>query len=313
MAGLVGLARYRLRFLLQEIDLPQGETVIGRSSACHVTIEDPLISRRHARVVVDADRATIEDLGSRNGLTISGRPVVGVTDVSEGARIRIGTQELVLCRTAEEYRGTSVTGFMIHCGGCGFPIAAEHQQCPHCGSQPRTEDATLSGLSKEGWSLDLVVETVARAVSLGRWQDAERVLRTAQSLVEEMMNLGEPIDRLRLDDLAQCAVAVSLERGQAEWGLWALETYASLGEVPPAGLGRELGELPAAERASLVSAAERILDSVVCKRNSHRSVARSDSSSGSVSDVSDDDLEVVRQLASLPEDDESPRGAGMVG
>ena len=49
--------------------------MIGRSAACHVSIEDPLVSRQHARVSIDGDSATIEDLGSRNGLLIGGRPI----------------------------------------------------------------------------------------------------------------------------------------------------------------------------------------------------------------------------------------------
>src|SRR5687767_6926407 len=49
------VARYRLRFLLQEFDLPRGATILGRSSDCHVTIEDPLVSRHHARIVLEGD------------------------------------------------------------------------------------------------------------------------------------------------------------------------------------------------------------------------------------------------------------------
>ena len=52
------VARYRLRFLLQEFDLPRGITVIGRSLDCNLTIEDPLVSRQHARIVVDDDGGT---------------------------------------------------------------------------------------------------------------------------------------------------------------------------------------------------------------------------------------------------------------
>src|SRR5262245_57686826 len=91
------VTRYRLRFLLQEIDLAPGETLIGRSASCHVTIEDPLVSRQHARIRINGDVATIEDLGSRNGLQINGRGTRGISQLSEGDRVRIGTQELVFC------------------------------------------------------------------------------------------------------------------------------------------------------------------------------------------------------------------------
>ncbi|UCH28346.1 MAG: FHA domain-containing protein [Myxococcales bacterium] len=42
--------RYRLRFHLQEVDLTGEEVVIGRGSMCHVTIEDPMLSRRHVLI-----------------------------------------------------------------------------------------------------------------------------------------------------------------------------------------------------------------------------------------------------------------------
>ena len=76
------MARYRLRFLLQEFDLPRGATLIGRSSDCHVTIEDPLVSRQHARIVIDGDDATLQDLGSRNGVKLNGASTVVTTDIA---------------------------------------------------------------------------------------------------------------------------------------------------------------------------------------------------------------------------------------
>ncbi len=37
--------RFRLRFMLQEFELAPGDTLIGRSEECHITLFDPLISR----------------------------------------------------------------------------------------------------------------------------------------------------------------------------------------------------------------------------------------------------------------------------
>lgn len=331
------MARFRLRFLLQEIDLPEGETVLGRSVGCHVTVEDPLVSRRHARIVVSGDRATIEDLGSRNGLVVAGRPALGVVDVSEGARICMGTQELVLCRASEEAihgRTAPITGFLIHCGGCGFPFAAEHEHCPHCGSEPRTEEATLSGSSKQAWSLELIAETLRRAEKLGRWQDVERVLRHASRLIAEMLESDAPVRRARLDELARAAVALSVERSEADWGRWALEAYAALGWVPPPHVGEHLSTLPPEQRATLAPAAEKILktaaQSVPPRKSSARPLGTWDEEAPSghhaVHDLDENAFEegelalegeafdAVRKLAELATNaDETPQGAGMVG
>ena len=46
------MARYRLRFLLQEFDLPRGATILGRSSDCHVTIEDPQPNLKNVTLII---------------------------------------------------------------------------------------------------------------------------------------------------------------------------------------------------------------------------------------------------------------------
>ncbi|HMJ15561.1 MAG TPA: FHA domain-containing protein, partial [Polyangiaceae bacterium] len=213
------LTRYRLRFLLQEIDLAQGETLIGRSAACHVSIEDPLVSRQHARVTIDGDRATIEDLGSRNGLQIGGRQVQGTQELNDGDRVRIGTQELVFCRvSAPAQRGTGPntrqTGFMTHCLDCSLPYPAELLECPSCGSTARVDDDTLSGVgeSQRNWTLQLLVEVLAKAQSLGRWEDVERVLTRARANVDEQLNLSRPLERELVEHLAQAAMGLSASK-----------------------------------------------------------------------------------------------------
>ena len=82
--------RFRLRFLLQEFDLSGPEVVIGRSSECQITIEDPLISRKHARIAIDADEARVSDLGSRNGVRVNGRLVKGEQVLKDGAALSVG-------------------------------------------------------------------------------------------------------------------------------------------------------------------------------------------------------------------------------
>ncbi|HBQ16764.1 MAG TPA: hypothetical protein DEF51_38405, partial [Myxococcales bacterium] len=87
------LPRFRLRFLLQEFDLVGPEVVLGRSPDCHITIEDPLISRRHAKISIREEEAKIADLGSRNGVRVNGRSIDEEHVLSDGDRIRLGTQE----------------------------------------------------------------------------------------------------------------------------------------------------------------------------------------------------------------------------
>ena len=123
------MARYRLRFLLQEFDLSKGTTLIGRSADCHVTIEDPLVSRQHARILIDGDDAMLEDLGSRNGVKLNGVAIKGTHPLKDGDRLRIGTQELVFCRVEQAAQASAkTTGFLRHCVTCRLPPASPNRE-----------------------------------------------------------------------------------------------------------------------------------------------------------------------------------------
>jgi hypothetical protein len=49
-----------------------GNIVIGRDPACHVSEPDPLLSRRHAEVIVNVHGVSVRDLNSRNGILVNG-------------------------------------------------------------------------------------------------------------------------------------------------------------------------------------------------------------------------------------------------
>ena len=80
-------------FLLQP-----GENVLGRSEEATVRIDAPGVSRRHARIVVTEDRATIEDLASKNGTFVGEPRLDRPTPLHDGDRIRLGRQLLVFRR-----------------------------------------------------------------------------------------------------------------------------------------------------------------------------------------------------------------------
>jgi hypothetical protein len=242
------VARYRLRFLLQEFDLPRGATLIGRSSDCHVTIEDPLVSRQHARIVIDGDDATLQDLGSRNGVKVNGIAVRGPARLKDGDRLRVGTQELVFCRVEQAANASAkTTGFLRHCAKCRLPYPQEVLACPNCGATEQLDEETLSGQfgasSQGSWSVQLLIEVLEKALSLSRVADAERILRRATTQVEERIVQREEVDARQLATLADAAARVSLDSGDPTWGCWAAQVYRRVPHVPPCELIERLAEL----------------------------------------------------------------------
>ena len=57
------------------IELAQGENVVGRDPRAEAWIDLPTVSRRHARIVIAGDEAQLEDLGSKNGTCLRGKPI----------------------------------------------------------------------------------------------------------------------------------------------------------------------------------------------------------------------------------------------
>jgi len=67
-----------------------GGAVIGRANGCDIHLDDPLVSRRHARVVSSEVGTAIEDLGSSNGLYVNGRHSPGITPLHPGDVVELG-------------------------------------------------------------------------------------------------------------------------------------------------------------------------------------------------------------------------------
>jgi FHA domain-containing protein len=70
-----------------------GTTMIGRLPECDVTLDDPSVSRRHARILREDDRWTVEDLGSTNGVRVNGEQVSQI-ELRDGDRLELGGVKL---------------------------------------------------------------------------------------------------------------------------------------------------------------------------------------------------------------------------
>ena len=71
-------------------DVPIGAWVLGRGADAGIVIPNPAVSRAHARLVVDGDGLTLEDLESANGTSLNAQPVVGVLPLRDGDVFELG-------------------------------------------------------------------------------------------------------------------------------------------------------------------------------------------------------------------------------
>jgi DNA-binding winged helix-turn-helix (wHTH) protein len=83
------LTSKRQRFLLEP-----GEHIVGRLPDAGVHVDHESVSRRHARVVVTPEGATVEDLGSKNGTYVRSERITKPTPLEDRDRVRFGSVSL---------------------------------------------------------------------------------------------------------------------------------------------------------------------------------------------------------------------------
>jgi pSer/pThr/pTyr-binding forkhead associated (FHA) protein len=95
-----------------DCELSDAELVLGRSPDSDIVIGDPLVSGRHARIVVTDGQVRLDDLNSRNGTFVNDQRVQATTQLTPGDRIRVGgwTAELVSRDNGAEVPPTQLVG-----------------------------------------------------------------------------------------------------------------------------------------------------------------------------------------------------------
>ena len=69
--------------------------LVGRSPTADLRLEDPSVSRLHARIEIREEGVYVEDLGSRNGTMVDGIRVDGSRPLSVDDEIAVGTAAIV--------------------------------------------------------------------------------------------------------------------------------------------------------------------------------------------------------------------------
>lgn len=72
------------------IDIERTPAIIGRAESCDLKLHGPSVSRRHARLTKESGGYFIQDLGSKNGTFVNGRPI-GKVELKSDDSIAIGS------------------------------------------------------------------------------------------------------------------------------------------------------------------------------------------------------------------------------
>jgi diguanylate cyclase (GGDEF)-like protein len=74
----------------QLFKVQKGQLVIGRSPHVELRLDDDGISRNHARIRSETNRAWIEDMESRNGTFVNGERIHAPVELKDGDKVQVG-------------------------------------------------------------------------------------------------------------------------------------------------------------------------------------------------------------------------------
>jgi hypothetical protein len=234
--------------------MPLGEFAIGRSSSCNLALADGLVSRKHAVLHVGPDGVVVEDLGSRNGVAVNGVRISAPRRLAHMDRVYIGSQELVLIDAARLREGSRETADYVVCESCGAVNGAAKRRCGECGRRlSKTAGETLVGnnsrvdSSSHAWgaedtrtarALDVIAGIASKAIAMGRFEEAERMLLPHLDTILERAIAKRPLSDSEKDDpdaLFAGATSYALQLAQGlqatKWIDWVFRVHTATGRL----------------------------------------------------------------------------------
>ncbi len=208
--------RFWLEYQGQTLDLAVGVVLVGRSSGCHIVLDDGLVSRRHAQFLVNAKAALVEDFGSVNGVYVNGERVAGQRTLRDGDRVLVGKQEFLLRSALQAARSITVPerfgAETLH--GATMPRARPEPE------KDRDE------LTRRADALELLCGVADKVLVLGRGDEAEKLLEAALTNLLTQAQQGASLAPASLARAASYAVRIADATGRPRWVDYCFALYS---------------------------------------------------------------------------------------
>jgi hypothetical protein len=232
--------RFWIEYRAQRLELQPGVVLIGRSPSCQIVLDDGLVSRRHAQIVVGEEDAVLEDCGSVNGVYVNERRIDVRHELATGDRVVIGKQQLIfraasdasaLSANAPRFSAETLAGFQpsgAQGTGPTLPVFG-----PGLGEEH--EDST-----KQGHAIELLSGVVDKVLALGRGAEAERILSSYLSGILDAARAGVRVDLKAAEKSVTYAVKLAAATGKGRWVDYAIELYQLIRRPLPTAVVDEL-------------------------------------------------------------------------
>lgn len=238
--------KFRLRYQQHNLELVPGQFVIGRSTDCQLSVDDPLVSRRHARLIVSEEGIYLEDLGSRNGVLLDGKRIDGRVKLGHGDRITVGSQEMTVLEASGNER--AVTGQATNSAFTTYAGPLTATELPALASvSPQSDEQ-----SRKADAFRLLGGVADKALAMGKADEAERILSSLLNQLLETAKSGKPVPPEVTEQAGRYAARLASATGKGSWCDYVVELYLVHQRVLPATIVDELySVLRKAQGASL--------------------------------------------------------------
>jgi len=228
--------RFRLRYQHHDIALSDGQFVVGRSAGCQLSLDDPLVSRRHGMLVVARDVVTVEDLGSRNGVIVNGQRITSTLQLQPGDKILIGSQELLLLigreNSMRETASFTARGTLPKLNVApellgAIAVATEPPQ--HVRDELTGDAEGDSTTIRRVTAFKLLGGVAEKALAMGRADEAERLLSGPLADLVEASRSKKTVSPWLVDVAARLAAKLATTTTKGMWADYVIELYQAQG------------------------------------------------------------------------------------
>ena len=189
----------------RRIPLTHGDVLLGRAATCHVAIDEMMVSRVHAKIVVTEDAVIVRDMGSTNGVFVNGARIERPTPLREGDILSLGAVDL------------SIEAWVA---------PPESGDVPQADAKPEQSVATTppAHTSKVD-ALEHIGMLAQRLLKAGQIEMAERALSGHLRQVIEASRDGRAIPASTITQASTCALALAAARNDARWFDYVVELH----------------------------------------------------------------------------------------
>jgi pSer/pThr/pTyr-binding forkhead associated (FHA) protein len=213
--------RYALRYRGQVFPIQGTVITLGRNLDCDVVLSGPLVSRVHARLLIDSEGVNVEDLLSRNGVAVDGVLIDRPRRIEPGARLRLGdeTVELLAERVDRSTRP-------VPTNRPSEKIAAvAHQSEPE--QRVSTSDSTAE-LTHHADLFDLLGASVERAFDAKNGDEVERLIGRHLERLVDQARIMRHIDDEVFGRAALYAIRLAVTTNKPTWFDYVVRLYTTL-------------------------------------------------------------------------------------